>query len=169
MRKLFVLLGALAAGCAAHVDRYHDMAGPGEFDRTFIARAAESSAAQVQFGQLAQERGESYTVRKYGRQIVDDQTRISAQLTQLARVKGIPLPDGVGHDGQAAYTDLSKHTAADFDHVYVKSMIETNVKDVAEYTEAAEKARDKDIRRFASQSLPTLQDHLRNARELDQK
>jgi putative membrane protein len=168
-RKLLLLTAALAMSCASHNDPYANLSGPGEFDRTFMSRASESGAAEVQLGQLAQEHGEREDIRKFARRMIADHNRVNDELAQLARMKGVPLPDGAGHDGQSQLNMLETKSAGDFDRAYAKTMVEDHVKDVAEFTEAAEKAHDKDIRRFASQTLPTLQEHLRMARDLQPK
>ncbi len=67
-------------------------------------------------------------------------TRINDDLTQLARMKGIPLPDGPGHDGQLELSTLQAGSSTNFDRDYAKAMLVDHVKAVAEFMEAAEKA-----------------------------
>jgi putative membrane protein len=169
MKRAFLIVAILLVGCASHNDPYENMSGPGEFDRTFLGRAFESGATEIQLAQLAQQRADRNDILRFAREMLADHSRINDDLTQLARMKGVPLPDSPGHDGQLELSTLQAGSSTDFDRDYAKAMLVDHVRAVAEFTEAAEKARDKDIRRFASKTLPTLQEHLRMAREIQEK
>lgn len=52
-----------------------------------------------------------------------------------------------------------------FDHEYMEHMVDDHEKDVGEFEDAAKNAKDPDIKAFAQKTLPTLQEHLRMAKE----
>ena len=56
---------------------------------------------------------------------------------------------------------LSKLSGAEFDRTYVDEMVKDHRKDVKEFQREAEKAKDPDVKSWASKTLPTLQDHLK--------
>ena len=59
---------------------------------------------------------------------------------------------------------LSKLSGAEFDRTYVDEMVKDHRKDVKEFQREADKAKDPDVKSWASKTLPTLQDHLTNAK-----
>jgi putative membrane protein len=52
-------------------------------------------------------------------------------------------------------------------HTYMQDMIKEYEEDVAEFKRVSENASDPDLKAFAGKTLPTLQDHLRQARETE--
>ncbi|MDL5033825.1 DUF4142 domain-containing protein [Pelomonas sp. APW6] len=57
-------------------------------------------------------------------------------------------------------------SGADFDHAFVQQMVSDHKRAVADFQRAAARASDSDVRRFAQQTLPSLQAHLQQARTL---
>jgi len=53
-----------------------------------------------------------------------------------------------------------------FDREYMDMMVKDHEKDVKEFERASTKAKDPDVRAFAAKTLPTLRDHLQQARDI---
>ena len=64
------------------------------------------------------------------------------------------------------YDQLSKLSGPEFDHAYMQMMVEDHEKDVAEFKQEAASGKNPAIKNFAAQTLPTLEDHLRQARDV---
>ncbi|HEY3570771.1 MAG TPA: DUF4142 domain-containing protein, partial [Thermoanaerobaculia bacterium] len=64
---------------------------------------------------------------------------------------------------------LSKLSGAAFDKAYVSMMVKDHKKDVAEFKKESTKAKDSDVKSFASTTLPTLQDHLKMIEDISAK
>ena len=62
---------------------------------------------------------------------------------------------------------LLKLSGEAFDCEYARDMVKDHEKDVAEF-QAATKLRDPEVKGFATQTLPTLQEHLEMAKGLPQ-
>jgi putative membrane protein len=92
---------------------------------------------------------------------VDDHTKANDQLKSIASKKGVNLPTDIGAKNQAMYDRLSKMSGAQFDAAYVQHMTMDHKKDVADFQKEASNGKDPAIQSFASQTLPTLQDHLK--------
>jgi putative membrane protein len=133
-------------------------------DRTFIMKAAQGGMAEVELGQLASQNGSSDEVKKFGQRMVDDHTKANDQLKQLAQSKGVPVPTDLSAKDKATKDRLSKMNGAEFDRAYMKDMVQDHTKDVAEFRKESTSAKDPDVKSFASQTLPTLEDHLKEAK-----
>src|SRR5947199_64243 len=74
---------------------------------------------------------------------------------------------GDGHDDDAKKTqdELSKKSGKDFDKSYINDMVKDHEKDVAEFQKKSTAAQDPDLKAWVSKTLPTLQDHLKMAKE----
>jgi putative membrane protein len=132
-------------------------------DRKFMEKAAAGGLAEVQFGQMAAQKGTADDVKKFGQRMVDDHGKANDQLTQLARSKGVNLPTQPDHATQREMDKLSKLQGAAFDREYMKHMVSDHKKDVGEFKSESRKAKDGDVKQFASSTLPTLEEHLRLA------
>jgi putative membrane protein len=135
-------------------------------DKTFVRKAAQGGMAEVQFGQLATEKAASDDVKKFGQRMVDDHTKANDQLKALASGKGIDVPQSLSLKDKATLNQLSKLSGAAFDRAYMKDMVMDHTQDVAEFQHESKLAKDPDVKNFAAQTLPTLQDHLQQAKSL---
>jgi putative membrane protein len=136
-------------------------------DKTFMKKAAEGGLAEVQLGQLAQQNGQSQDVKDFGKRMVDDHTKANDQLKQIASQKGVTLPTSPNSHDQAEYNRLSKMQGDSFDKAYSKMMVSDHKKDVSEFKHEASSGTDNDVKGFASQTLPTLEEHLQMAEKMN--
>jgi putative membrane protein len=64
---------------------------------------------------------------------------------------------------------MEKLSGAAFDRAYMADMVADHVADVAEFQRASKTAKDPDLKAWAAKTLPTLQDHLKSAKEINAK
>jgi len=133
---------------------------------TFVKEAAVGGMAEVELGKLAKDKGDSDTVKQFGQKMVDDHSKANDELKSLAKKKNIDLPTSLDAKHQAVVDRLSKLSGADFDRAYSTEMVKDHQEDVKEFQKEANSGTDSDIKNFASSTLPTLQEHLKMAREL---
>lgn len=135
-------------------------------DEKFILSAANGGMAEVQLGQLAQEKAQSQAVKDFGKRMVDDHGKANDQVKQIAAAKGVTLPSEVKGDEREHYDKLAKLSGAEFDKAYIKDMMKDHKKDIAEFRKEAKKAKDPDVKAFATDTLPTLEQHQAMIREV---
>src|SRR5581483_2939442 len=135
-------------------------------DRQFLNKAAQGGKAEVELGQLAQQKASSDDVKKFGERMVTDHSKANDQLQQLASQKGITLPDKLNAKDQATKARLEKLSGKQFDQAYMRDMVKDHTKDVNEFQHEANNAKDPDVKSFAQSTLPTLQDHLKEAKQI---
>jgi len=135
-------------------------------DSQFAAKVAQGSLAEVELGRLAAQKGQSETVRAFGQRMAADHTKSKAKLEKIAAQQNISLPEDLDKDAQKNYEKLSKLNGPAFDRSYAQDMVKDRKKDVAEFQKEASAGKNEAIRSFAADALPTLQDHLKAAREM---
>jgi putative membrane protein len=148
--------GGTAAGAAAKSAKISSA------DRTFIERAASGGMLEVELGNMAQQRGQSAQVKEYGAQMVKDHTKANEELKTIASAKGVQVPAKLASDHQKVMDRVSKANGAEFDREYMKHMVDDHKKTVAEFQKAS-KSKDTEIAGFATKTLPTLEQHLKQA------
>jgi putative membrane protein len=135
-------------------------------DVHFAKEAARGGMAEVKLGQLAQEKGSSDTVKTFGKRMVDDHSKAGDKLKEVASHESITLPSDLSAKDQATYDRLSKLNGAAFDRAYARDMVKDHETDVAAFQKEANAGKNDSLKSFASETLPTLQDHLKHAKEM---
>ncbi|MGH9513540.1 MAG: DUF4142 domain-containing protein [Terriglobales bacterium] len=162
-----LLCGLLAVGAAAQMGSTKaDSSKLDTADRQFVTKAAEGGMAEVELGKLAVDKGSSEDVKKFGQRMVNDHTKANDQLKEVARKEDVKLPDELSAKDRATKAHLEKLSGASFDRAYMSDMVRDHEKDVAEFSRESKMAKDPEVKNFASQTLPTLRDHLKNARSV---
>ena len=138
-------------------------------DRKFLETAAKDGLAEVELGQLASQRAESPDVKQFGQRMVQDHGKANDQLKQLAQSKGMDVPTETDKSHQKKMAKLQKLNGAQFDKQYMDDMVKDHKKDVKEFEKQSKNAKDADVRAFAAKTLPTLQDHLKMAKDTQKK
>src|SRR4051794_25581864 len=135
-------------------------------DRQFLKDAADGGLAEVELGQLASSKGSSDEVKKFGQRMVEDHGKANDQLKQLAQSKNVDLPNEPSAKHKATKKRLEKLSGEQFDRAYVAEMLKDHKKDVSEFQRESQKAKDPEVKQFASQTLPTLQEHLKEVQKM---
>jgi putative membrane protein len=143
-------------------------AGQAAADHQFAMKAAQGGLAEVELGRLATEKASSDEVKKFGQRMVDDHSKANDELKSEAQKKNITLPSSVDAKDKALMDRLSKLSGAAFDRAYMSAMVKDHRTDVAEFQNEASNGHDADLKAWAAKTLPTLQDHLKQAESVDQ-
>lgn len=137
----------------------------GSEDIEFVLDAAKGGMAEVELGKLAADRAQNDEVKKFAQRMVDDHTKANDQLKQIAESKSIKLPTDLEAKDKALMQRLEKLNGAAFDRAYMNAMVNDHTKDVNEFKKEANAGRDSQVKSFASSTLPTLEEHLQQARQ----
>ena len=124
--------------------------------------------AEVAMGKLATQNAQSDDVKKFGQRMVDDHSKAEQDLEGVASKNNWTLPKDVSAQQKAEQQKMEKMNGAAFDRAYMAMMVKDHTKDVAEFKkEANSTAANPDLRDYAKRTYPTLDDHLSNAKAVD--
>jgi putative membrane protein len=135
-------------------------------DEEFAQKAATGGQAEVALGQLASEKATSPKVKEFAQRMVSDHGQANQQLEQIAGNKKLDLPKMLPTEAQEEQDKLSKMSGAQFDKEYMRFMVEDHQKDAQEFQQAASSVTDNDLKQFATQTLPIIQEHLKMAKQM---
>ena len=117
-------------------------------DVNFIEKAAAGSAQEVENGKMAEKQAKSAEVKSIAARIVADHTRLNKELTALANRKGVTF--------NISGVRAQNRGTGDFDRSYLSWLEQAHRADIATFEAAAKSADDKELKAWASKSLPTL-------------
>lgn len=133
----------------------------------FFHTAAAAGMKEVQAAELALRNGKSDQVKSFARQMVSDHTKQNSQLTTLAAQKNVQVPKDLPAKDEADIEKLRAATGSTFDTTFSQQMKLDHEKAVALFQSCANgKKIASDVRKFCSDSLPTLEEHNQAASNL---
>src|SRR4051812_11651975 len=138
-------------------------------DRAFLEKAAVGGKAEVELGQLAQQKAQSEDVKQFAQRMVADHSQANSDLLSMGDKMNLTLPTALDDKTQKEKNRLSKLNGAKFDKEYMHLMIDDHQKDVDEFQKESQNAINSDVKSFASKTLPTLQQHLDLAKSIHDK
>jgi putative membrane protein len=138
-------------------------------DRTFMQKAAQGGMAEVELGKLAEENAQSQDVKDFGKRMVDDHSKAGDQLRQVASQQGVTLPSDLSAKDNATKQRLSQLHGDAFDRAYMKDMVTDHRQDIAEFKHESTGGHDPQVKQWATQTIPTLEEHLKMAEQVDAK
>jgi putative membrane protein len=101
--------------------------------------------------------------------MVDDHSKANDELKSVASGQNYQIPAETGATHKAMIKKLSKLSGDAFDKAYMKHMVADHKKDVAEFKKESTMGKNEAVKNFAAQTLPTLQEHLKQAQEISGK
>jgi putative membrane protein len=134
-------------------------------EQNFVKRATIDGMAEVAAGQVAAQKGSNDQVKQFAKTMVADHNKMNAQLKQIAVTKGLTLPD-TGKKVDRESGSLSKVDGQKLDQRYARMQVKDNAIMVKFFQREAEKGKDPELRKFASDTLATLQAHSDKAVQL---
>jgi putative membrane protein len=135
-------------------------------DKEFVVNAGMGGLAEVAHGNLAVQKATNADVKAFAQRMVTDHGTANTELAQLATTKGLALPTELTGEHQQMQEHLNSLSGAAFDKEYMKHMVESHEKTVADFDKASTTSTDADLKAWTAKTLPTLQDHLRQAKAI---
>ena len=135
-------------------------------DKGFAQKAATGGQAEVALGNLALQKASSPKVKEFAQRMVTDHTNANQELQQIAGKKDLDLPTMVPTEAQEEQDKLSKLSGAAFDKEYIRYEVQDHQQDVQEFQKASSEVSDSELKQFATQTLPIIQEHLKMAQQL---
>ena len=135
-------------------------AGKSSADATFIKKAANGGMTEVELGKIAAKNGQKDDVKSFGERMVKDHGKANDDLKSVASKMNVDVPDKVNAKHQATIDKFSKMSGESFDAAYVKEMVKDHKKDIAEFERAQGEVKNEDLKKFISDTVPVMKEHL---------
>ena len=130
-------------------------------DKTFVTNAAIGGMTEVKLGELAASNGQSQAVKDFGKHMVDDHSKANDDLAGIAKGKGMSPPATPDAEHQKLIEKFAALKGAAFDKAYWNQMLVDHQKTIALFDKEASSGVDREIKSFASKTLPTIKMHLK--------
>ncbi len=134
-------------------------------DQAFVTMAAQGGMAEVQLATLAQTNARSPRVKSFASEMIKDHGAANDQLMKMAQAKGITPPTDLNDMQNQQKTMLTAEKGAKFDRDYMHGQVTDHQMMVQAFKDEAQNGQDPDIKAFAANTVPTIQQHLTEAQK----
>jgi putative membrane protein len=130
-------------------------------DKSFMKDAAKGGMMEVEMGKMAQQKGKSADVKKFGSTMVTDHSKANNELMAIAKKKGVDL--------SKEKPSMKKLNDANFDKEYINAMVKDHEEDWSAFQAEAKNGSDADVKAFASKTSAMIKKHLDMAKAAQAK
>lgn len=136
-------------------------------DVNFLKNAAAGGLFEVEAGQTGSKMASDAGVKSFAQTLATEHSKVNDELKQLANSKQVEVKEQLPMGMQRDLDKLGKKSGKDFDREFIEQVgIKDHEKDIKLFTKASKNANDPEVRAWAEKTLPTLQQHLAEARRL---
>lgn len=139
----------------------------GTFDEnTWIKQTAQHDLLEVKLGELASQKTDNSSVKQFGDRLVKDHKKSCEKLEEIALKQGVMLEKELDTKHKQMLDKFESYSGEEFNREFAKHAIKGHVKAIAQFQRASQEAKDEELRTFARETLPTLRQHLKEARDI---
>jgi putative membrane protein len=135
-------------------------------DKSFVKDAIEGGNAEVDLGQLAEQKGVSDDVKAFGKQMIDDHTQLGEQMKVVAGQIGVTPPKTMPATDKALELKLKVLSTDDFDQAYIKAMMKDHEEDLAAFQKESSEGSSPAVKQAAAKGQQVIASHLAMIRQI---
>ncbi len=136
-------------------------------EQAFVKNQLEGDDAEVELGQLAQQKSQSNDVKQFAQKMVADNSQMNDKwFKPVAQQLGVSEPKGPSKKQKKEIEKLQGLSGTDFDNEYIKTMVTDHKKDLKDFQNEADAASDPNVKQLAEQGTKVISQHLQLAEQL---
>jgi putative membrane protein len=140
-----------------------------EESSSFLVKAADGGMAEVELGQLGQQKATNAQVKEFGAMMVHDHSMANDEVKALAAKRSVTLPSMPGDDKKKDKDDLAKKSGADFDKAFMSQMVDDHQETIDLFENSSGKVNDSEVKTFINNTIPKLKMHLDSAKAIQKR
>ena len=136
----------------------------------FVRVAATSDLYEMEVSRLAEQRAQNEQLKRFAERMLRDHGKTTGELKgmlgQLQGVSAQQMPTRLDQQHETLMQQLQGAQGAEFDRLYAQQQVQSHQAAVDLFRAYAQSGDDEQLKRWASQTLPSLEEHLREAQQL---
>ena len=134
-------------------------------DQHFIKEAAADNQFEIQSGQYVAQQAQDPQVKQLAERLVQDHQRAQQQLQQIAQGMNMQLPERLEEWQQAKLQAMQRKHGQHLEMQFAFGQVGGHMTDILKYQYEAEHGQNAQVKQFAEQTIPILQEHLQLAQQ----
>jgi len=135
-------------------------------DSLFAYAAAVGGMTELMVSQLGVRKATDPELKRFSQQMIDEHTRMNAELMSMARQKGIALPRELDYRAQFCAQSLAGLSGEKFDKCYAKAQLVIHMESMGTFEAEAERGQDPDVKALASKAVTHIKQHLKEIKPI---
>jgi len=131
-----------------------------EKEADFVAEAIQDRYAEIKFAELVSTKSSDKKIQDFAQQLVNDQSKVLAELQQLANERSISIPVDEGDAAKQKVNKLFGQDDADFDKKWCRELSGEHKKTIREYERMLDRTDDPRLKNIIEQALISLRTSL---------
>lgn len=155
----------LAAAAAAYA------LGNSSSAQDFVTKASIANEFEIESSKLALDKSQDGPIKSFAQAMVTDHTKTADAMTSALRASrsGAQAATKLDDKHQKLMDKLEAAGGGNFNKQYVSIQTDAHKEAVSLFSSYANNGKDKPLRDFAADTLPTLKDHLKHVQDLKNK
>jgi putative membrane protein len=137
-------------------------------DKCFIEAAAVHGMFEQQLAEAAAQQASDQQVKDFAKKMAEDHKSANDQCKQVAQKIGVTVPSNLPEMKQRELDTIKAQQGKDFDQCFLSAIKAGHLFAVSKYADEAQIAKNQDVKNFAQQILPKLQEHQQRVLSLAQ-
>ena len=132
----------------------------------FINDASAQGIADIETSRLAHQKSESKEVKDYTIQVINDRTTANQHLAKIAKQLALPVAERSEVVDKAKRLMPQVKDGDTFDQAYAAAQVKNTEQAIEQLQQQAKTSELPELKAFAEETLPKLEEHLERARAL---
>ena len=128
-------------------------------DKAFIEMVALNDMTELKLAKAAQEKATNDQLKQHAAKMIEDHTKSSNELKQLAKQKDVDLKEELPAPKRAMIEEITSKSGADFDQAYMDHEIAGHRMAAVLFQNGSQFAKDQEVKQFADKYLPVIEQH----------
>lgn len=167
-----VLTVALVAQTGTGQDRKTEQGGKADaksmpLDQQFLQKAFVGNVKEIVLGNIAVKQAKSEEVRDFGERMIKAHSKANQKVVALLKEHKADLDESkLKMELKKAVEKVATHQGEAFDKAYMQVMVMSHQKSLDMYQNQAQNGKQNEIVQYAKETLPSIRDHLQQAKQL---
>lgn len=152
------VVAAVAMVCGAGASA-QDASSTMAQDKAFVMKAGKGSLVEIQMSNLALKKSKNADVKAYAQKMVDDHTKLMADMKPFADQMGVPPPTKPAPEALQEEARLKAMSGEKFDTEYITAMVADHHKDLGEFITERDTTANQDLKAVVAQGTTVVKEH----------
>lgn len=135
-------------------------------DREFVHGAIQSGMAEMQLGQLAEQKAASPDVKQFAQKMTQEHAQLNNEIKPIAQQLGVKQPKAISKKCKKLEAKLQGLSGSQFDDAYIKAMMKDHENDLLNFQHEVETTQNPALKQAAQQGEQVIQSHLKLIKQI---
>ena len=139
--------------------------------KDFVEQVSVANEFEIETSKLALEKSQNKGIKAFAQRMIDDHTKTGKELQSVleSSPSGLEAKEKLDNEHQKIMDKLQSASTDNFNKQYIDVQTDAHKKAVSLFKDYAKNGDDAALKGFATQTLPTLQEHLEHIKRIKNK